>query len=150
MAKYEVKVDGQQYEVEIVRDDGRSALLKIDGREYEVEASNVTAVSAPAASPPPAGMTPEPKPRASAAAPPAEQGSVGSDGVQVCAPMPGLVLEVCVSVGQGVKSGDVLLRVEAMKMENDIESQMEGKVKEVLVAKGDEVQEGGVLMVLEG
>ena len=68
---------------------------------------------------------------------------------EVRAPMPGLVLQVCVSVGQGVKSGDVLLRLEAMKMENDIESQTEGKVKEILVAKGDEVQEGQVLMVLE-
>jgi biotin carboxyl carrier protein len=150
MAKYEVTVDGQQYEVEIVRDDGRRALLKVDGREYEVEASNVSAVSAPAPNPSPAGMTSEPKPRASAAAPPAEQGSAGSDGVQVCAPMPGLVLEVCVSLGQGVKSGDALLRLEAMKMENDIESQTEGKVKEILVAKGEEVQEGDVLVVLEG
>ena len=70
--------------------------------------------------------------------------------MRVRAPMPGLVLEVCVSLGQGVKSGDVLLRLEAMKMENDIESQTEGKVKEILVAKGDEVQEGDVLIVLEG
>jgi biotin carboxyl carrier protein len=149
MAKYEVKVDGQQYEVEIVRDDGRRALLKVDGREYEVEASNVSAVSASAPSPSPAGMTPEPNPRSSAA-PPAAQDSAGSGDVQVRAPMPGLVLEVCVSVGQGVKSGDVLLRVEAMKMENDIESQTEGRVKEILAAKGDEVREGAVLMVLEG
>jgi biotin carboxyl carrier protein len=151
MAKYEVTIDGQQYEVEIVRDDGRRALLKVDGREYEVEASSVTAVSAPAVTPPPAAVTPEPKPRPSAAPPasPAAEDSAGSGDIQVRAPMPGLVLEVCVSVGQGVKSGDVLLRVEAMKMENDIESQTEGKVKEILVAKGDEVQEGEVLMVLE-
>ena len=60
------------------------------------------------------------------------------------------MLQVCVSVGQGVKRGDALLRLEAMKMENDIESQAEGKVKEVLVAKGDEVLEGELLMVLEG
>ncbi len=70
--------------------------------------------------------------------------------MQVRAPMPGLVLQMCVSVGQGVKIGDVLLRLEAMKMENDIESHTEGKVKEILVKKGDEVQEGEVLMVLEG
>ena len=149
MAKYEVSIDGRQYEVEIIRDDGRRALLKVDGREYEVEASNVSAVSAPAPNPSPAGMTPEPKPRA-AAAPPAAQGSAGSGDMRVRAPMPGLVLEGCVSLGQGVKSGDVLFRLEAMKMENDIESQTEGKVKEILVAKGDEVQEGQELMVLEG
>jgi len=148
MAKYEVTVDGQQYEVEIVRDDGRRALVKVDGREYEVEASNVSRASLPAGSPSPAVVAPEPTPRSSGAAAPPQ--TAGSAGLQVRAPMPGLVLQVCVSVGQGVKSGDALLRLEAMKMENDIESQTEGKVKEILVAKGDEVQEGQVLMVLEG
>jgi biotin carboxyl carrier protein len=152
MAKYEVTVDGQQYEVEIVRDDGRRALLRVDGREYEVEASNVSAAAAPAPGPARAVIAPEPKPRsATATAPPvAQQGAAGSGGMQVLAPMPGLVLQVCVSVGQGVKTGDALLRLEAMKMENDIESQTEGKIKEILVKKGDEVQEGQLLMVLEG
>jgi biotin carboxyl carrier protein len=150
MAKYEVTVDGQQYEVEIVRDDGRRALLKVDGREYEVEASNVSAVSAPPGSPSPAVVMPGPEPRSSAAASPVAQDAAGSGDMQVRAPMPGLVLQVCVSVGQGVKRGDALLRLEAMKMENDIESQTEGKVKEILVSKGDEVKEGQLLMVLEG
>jgi len=67
----------------------------------------------------------------------------------VRAPMPGLVLQVCISVGERVKRGDALLRLEAMKMENDVQSQIEGTVKEILVAKGDEVQEGQLLMVLE-
>ncbi len=151
MVKYEVIVDGQQYEVEIIRDDGQHALLKVNGQEYEVDASNVSSGSAPVASPSPAGMTPAPESKpVSAAAPAAAQNAAGSGDLQVRAPMPGLVLEVCVSPGQGVKSGDALLRLEAMKMENDIESQTEGKVKEILVAKGDEVQEGQVLVVLEG
>ena len=69
--------------------------------------------------------------------------------MQIRAPMPGLVLEVCASVGQRVKNGDALLRLEAMKMENDIQSHTEGTVKEILVAPGDDVQEGELLMVLE-
>ena len=152
MAKYEITVDGQQYEVEIVRDDGRRALVKVDGREYEVEASNVSRPSLAARSPSPAVVGPEPEPRSSLAAdsPAARQAGSASGDTQLRAPMPGLVLEVCVSVGQGVKRGDALLRLEAMKMENDIESQVEGKVKQILVAKGDEVQEGQVLMVLGG
>jgi biotin carboxyl carrier protein len=48
-----------------------------------------------------------------------------------------------------VKNGDALLRLEAMKMENDVQSHTEGTVKEILVAKGDDVQEGELLMVLE-
>ena len=64
--------------------------------------------------------------------------------------MPGLVLEVTASVGQRVKNGDAVIRLEAMKMENDIQSHAEGTVKEILVKQGDEVQEGELLMVLEG
>jgi len=150
MAKYEVSVDGKQYEVEIVRDDGRRALLKVDGREYEVDASNVSTGSAPAASPSPAAPTPEPqRSPAATAAPAAAPGADGSGDLQIRAPMPGLVLQVCASVGQRVKNGEALLRLEAMKMENDVQSQAEGTVKEILVAQGDEVQEGELLMVLE-
>jgi biotin carboxyl carrier protein len=49
-----------------------------------------------------------------------------------------------------VKDGDAVIRLEAMKMENDIQCHFDGTVKEVLVAQGDEVQEGDLLMVLEG
>ena len=150
MAKYEVSVDGKQYEVEIVRDDGRRALLKVDGREYEVDASNVSTGSAPAPSPSPAAPTPEPRRSPSAtAAPAAAPGADAPGDLQIRAPMPGLVLQVCASVGQRVKNGEALLRLEAMKMENDVQSQTEGTVKEILVTQGDEVQEGELLMVLE-
>ena len=150
MAKYEVSVDGKQYEVEIIRDDGRRALLKVDGREYEVDASNVSTGSAPAPRPSPAALTQEPRRSPSAtAAPAAAPAADGSGDLQIRAPMPGLVLQVCASVGQRVKNGEALLRLEAMKMENDVQSQTEGTVKEILVAQGDEVQEGELLMVLE-
>ena len=64
--------------------------------------------------------------------------------------MPGAVLQVIASVGQSVKSGEALIRLEAMKMENDVQSLMDGTVKEILVSAGDEVREGQVLLVLEG
>jgi biotin carboxyl carrier protein len=151
MAKYEVSIDGRQYEVEIIRDDGRRAFLKVDGREYEVDARNVSTGSAPAPSPSPANVTPEPRRSPSVtAAPAAALGAEVPGDMQIHAPMPGLVLQVCASVGQRVKNGDALLRLEAMKMENDVQSQIEGVVKKILVAQGDEVQEGELLMVLEG
>jgi len=150
MAKYEVSIDGRQYEVEIIRDDGRRAFLKVDGREYEVDAHNVSTGSASAPRPSPGEVTPGPQRSPSATvAPAAVQGAGGPGDRQIRAPMPGLVLQVCASVGQRVKNGDALLRLEAMKMENDIQSHTEGTVKEILVAKGDDVQEGEVLMVLE-
>ena len=156
MAKYEVTIDGKKYEVEILVDDGRHAVLKVNGREYEVDLQNVSTSSpsgptlARQASIPQNAVPKPPAPvsspssartRASAPAAPGE--------MQIRAPMPGLVLDVLVSVGQRVNPGDVLLQIEAMKMENDIKSHAEGTVKEILVAKGTEVLEGDVLMLLE-
>jgi len=149
MAKYEVSVDGRKHEVEIIRDDGRRALLTVDGREYEVDVRNISTASARAPGVSPAAATPEPRPSATATAAHASVPRAdGSAGLEVRAPMPGLVLQVCASVGQRVKTGEALLRLEAMKMENDVQSQTDGTVKEILVAKGDEVQEGQLLMVL--
>ena len=146
MAKYEVSVSGRQYEVEIIRDDGRRILLKVDGREYEVDVRNS---SSEPARPSPAAATPEPSRSHTAGAGPAEAPRVdGSGGLEIRAPMPGLVLKVCVSIGQRVKTGEAVLRLEAMKMENDVQSPAEGTVTEILAARGEEVQEGQLLMVL--
>lgn len=143
MAKYEVSVDGKELEVEIVRDDGHRALVKVDGQEYEVGARNVSVGATPAA----ITAAPAVPQRAPAAAPPA---AAGAGGLQVLAPMPGAVLQVFASAGQRVSIGEALVRLEAMKMENDIQSETEGTVKEILVAPGDEVREGQLLLVLEG
>jgi glutaconyl-CoA decarboxylase len=62
--------------------------------------------------------------------------------------MPGKVLKVAVSVGAQVNSGDVLLILEAMKMENEIQAPVSGTVKEVRVKDGDSVNTGDVLVVL--
>ena len=142
MAKYEVSVDGKELEVEIVRDDGHRALVKVDGQEYEVGARNVSVGATPAAI-----TAPRAVPQRAPATP---RAAAGAGGLQVLAPMPGAVLQVFASAGQRVSSGEALIRLEAMKMENDIQSETEGTVKEILVAPGDEVREGQLLLVLEG
>ena len=122
----------------IVRDDGRRAVLKVNGREYQVDARLVSTglTSVPSSSPQtssPADVSsnhPTPLPSATTAA-------VGPADMQLRAPMPGLVLEVIASVGDRVKVGEVLVRLEAMKMENELQSHMEGTVKEILIAQGD-------------
>jgi biotin carboxyl carrier protein len=141
MAKYEVTIDGETLEVEIVTDDGRNATVLVAGVEYAIEAMNVSAPSSPGAQLPPQTATP----------PPATKSAPRSSGVagDVAAPLAGLVLEVCVSVGQEVSPGDVLARLEAMKMENDIKATEAGKVAEILISQGDEVQEGQALLKLE-
>ena len=151
MAKYEVSIDGTQYEVNIVHDDGRRAVLKVNGREYQVDARAVSTGLTSVPNPSPqaassAGVSSTPPPSVTAVAAPA---AAGSGDMQVRAPMPGLVLEVIASVGDSVKVGDVLVRLEAMKMENELQSDIEGTIKEILVAQGDEVREGEVLVVLE-
>ena len=147
MAKYEVSVDGKQLEVEIVRDDGQRALVKVDGREYEVDARDVSVASLPARTASPVASAAGAMRSAAPAAAPKPAGG-GSD-LELRAPMPGAVLQVIASVGQSVKSGEALIRLEAMKMENDIQCQRDGSVKEILVSAGDEVREGQVLLVLE-
>ena len=68
--------------------------------------------------------------------------------MSVSAPMPGTILDVNVTVGQSVKEGDILMILEAMKMENEIMSPSAGTVKSVGVAKGASVETGDLLVVI--
>ena len=124
--KYVVTLNGKNYEVEVTECD--AVLL------------NVTdAVAAPA---------PVAAPAAAPAATPAAAPAVAGDGTKVPSPMPGTILSVSVSVGQAVKTGDVLMVLEAMKMENDIVAPCDGTIKQLLVSKGSTVNTDDVLAVL--
>lgn len=124
--------------------------VTVNGTVYEVEVEEVGAVSAPvAAAPAPAAASaPAAAPKAAPAAPaaPKVQGSAGATAVN--SPMPGTILKMNVSVGQQVKSGDVLCVLEAMKMENDIPAPSDGVVASVNVQKGASVNSGDVLVTL--
>ena len=111
----------------------------LNGRAYEVTVEELGPES-PAASP--AVSAPAPSP---VSAPPPV--GVGSD-TAVLAPLPGVVTEVRVAQGQTVAAGDVLLVLEAMKMDNDIPSPQAGTVREVRVDRGDQVAARQVLVVL--
>ncbi len=126
--KYVVNLNGKNYEVEV--------------NECEAVVTNVTdAVAAPVAAPAPVAAAPAPA-AAPAAAP------VSAEGTQVLAPMPGAILNVNVSVGAAVKAGDVLMILEAMKMENDIVAPCDGVVKQIPVVKGSTVNSDDVLAVI--
>ena len=66
-----------------------------------------------------------------------------------CAPMPGMVTEVAVSIGQEVKAGDKLVVLEAMKMENELRAARDGRVREVLVSESQSVEAGMPLVLIE-
>ena len=96
--------------------------VTVNGTVYEVELEELTGsapVSAPAA------------------------------GEQICAPMPGNILAVNVTAGQAVKKGDVLMILEAMKMENEIMCPRDGVVASVNTSKGASVESGTLLCVLQ-
>ena len=126
--KYKVTLRGKTYEVEV--EHGAAILLD----EYEAKAPAPAVAAAPAA----------PVTAAPAAAPAAPAGS----GTPVAAPLPGVILTVCVSVGAKVKKGDKLFVIEAMKMENDVLAEQDGTVTAIAANKGATVQTGDALLYL--
>ena len=128
--KYKITLNGRTYEVEV--EAGKAMLLD----EYEAIAPSAPA--APAA--------PVAAPAAAPAAPAAP--AVTGTGESVNAPMPGTILKVNVQNGQAVKEGDVLVVLEAMKMENEILAPKNGTVTQVLVSKGSSVDTGAPLVVI--
>ena len=122
MKTYKVTVNGTAYEI---------TLEAVDAAEIKTPAAPVAA--APAAPAPVAAPAP-------AAAP--------AGGETVTSPMPGTILDVKVAQGQAVKKGDVLLILEAMKMENEIMAPCDGTIASVNATKGSSVETGAVLCVI--
>ncbi|PJJ28985.1 biotin/lipoyl-containing protein [Lacrimispora celerecrescens] len=136
MKNYTITVNGNVYEVTV--EEGLTT-----GAPAAVTKASVPAPSAPAA---PAPSAPKAAP---APAAPVKAANVGSEGgLKVAAPMPGKILGLKVNPGQAVKRGDVLVLLEAMKMENEIVAPSDGTVASVNVAVGDSVEAGATLATL--
>ncbi|HOB16963.1 MAG TPA: biotin/lipoyl-binding protein [Defluviitoga sp.] len=78
-----------------------------------------------------------------------EKASSSETAKEVKAPLPGIIIDICVSEGQNVSIGDTLLIIEAMKMENEIPSEYSGLVEKIYVKKGDTVEGDQVLMLIK-
>ena len=115
--------------------------VNVNGTNYEIQVEEISAAevkSAPAAAP---AQTP-------AAAPAAAPVSAPAGGEAVSSPMPGTILAVNVKAGDAVKAGDVLMILEAMKMENEICAPVDGTVSAVSVNQGATVETGSLLCTI--
>ena len=143
MKKFKFTIHGNQYDVEILNIEDNIAEIEVNGTTYKVEVdknlkpSKTPVLVRPKAVP----STDSDKATVKTSKPTAPKG-VG----HVKSPLPGVILNVTVKEGDFVKSGDRLLVLEAMKMENNIEADKEGFVKSILVKQGDSVLEGDILV----
>lgn len=144
MKEYKYKINGNVYKVAIGDIEDNIAHVEVNGTSYKVEMEKapkeavkpvVRPVARPAAAAP---ATPVTKPVAA---------SGGKSGVK--SPLPGVILDIKVNVGDTVKKGQVVIILEAMKMENNINADKDGKITAINVNKGDSVLEGTDLVIIE-
>ncbi len=145
MGTHRFIIEGKEYKVEVGTRLGSSVLVTVNGTPYSVELTGSSAVPAPVA----AAAEPASVPRA-AAAPAATRPSAAAGGSgQVLAPIPGVVLNVLVGIGDPVTARSKLLVLEAMKMENEIFAGIAGVVTAVAVKSQQEVRQGDLLVTIE-
>lgn len=152
MGKYNFRINGHDYQVDVNSVEGGIADVTVNGTDYKVELAD--AVPAPAQQ----AVRPAPQtvsavtPQATAPAPQAAQTATASapqgKGEVVTAPLPGVILDIKVKVGDVVKAGQTVAVLEAMKMENEIESTASGTVTAVNAGKGDSVLEGAAIITI--
>ena len=145
MKEYKYKINGAEYNVTINEVTDTTAQVEVNGESYTVEwekpvAPKPTVVAKPAAQ--------AAKPAAAPAAAPAAQ-AAPAGGYTIKTPLPGVIIDVKVNVGDTVTKGQTVAILEAMKMENNINTDRDGKVAAIAVAKGETVADGAVLITLE-
>lgn len=146
MKEYKFKINGNDYNIAINSTTGNVADVTVNGVDYKVEIENempavqaVPQAAAPAAKPAPTPVTAAPAP---VVAKPAGEGR------PVTSPLPGVIIEVSVKEGDTVAAGQKVAVLEAMKMENEIQSDRAGVVTKINVAKGDSVLEGAAIVTI--
>lgn len=130
----------------------RKFLISVNGNSYEVEVDEITDGSAPAQRPAAPVSAPQAAPVKAAPAPqatPAPEVAVSAGQEVIDSPMPGNIWKVLVTEGEMVKSGQTLVILEAMKMENELVAPRDGKVLQILTSEGTSVNTGDKLVIIE-
>ena len=146
MKEYRYKINGNLYNVVIGDNEENIAHVEVNGTHYTVEMEKK-----PKATPAPKPVVrPAAKPAAApAAAAPVAKPAAGGAKSGVKSPLPGVILDIKVNVGDEVKKGQTLIILEAMKMENSINADKDGKIAAINVSKGESVLEGTDLVIIE-
>ena len=159
MKEYKYKINGNEYSVAIIDLEGDKAAVEVNGVSYQVDilTEGYTAPAprpaakpaAPAPTPAVAPAAPAPAPQPIApAAPAAEPAAPAGKGTAVQSPLPGVILDLKVAVGDQVKAGQTVAILEAMKMENNINAECDGVITAIKVAKGDNILEGSDIVII--
>jgi biotin carboxyl carrier protein len=144
MKEYKYTINGNKYEVTIANIEDNIANVVVNGEEYKVEMEKEP-------EPQKKKVVVKPVAQQQAAAP--AQNSESSARVNmnnaIKSPLPGVITEIKVAVGDEVKAGDTVVVLEAMKMANNLDAEKGGKVTAVLVKEGESVMEDTPLVVIE-
>ena len=147
MRTYKLTIDKKQYEIEVKTFSPKEATLVVNGKTLAVQVDDIIAEAPQVAK----TLRQRAKPMSAPSAPRVADGPgpapVGGDGVK--APIPGAILSIDVKEGDVVDAGQVLLTMEAMKMENQIKAPKGGKITQLLVQPGDAVAQGQDLLIVE-
>ena len=140
MKEYKYKINGQEYKVAVGDIENNIAEVSVNGTTYKVELEQAAAPAPVVKSVKPAAA-PRTEAGTKVVAKPAAAGGAGA----VKAPLPGVILDLKVNVGDSVAAGDTVVILEAMKMEHSLIAPFDGEVVELHAAMGDQVTEGAVL-----
>lgn len=143
MKNFKFTINGNKYEVNIISVEGNIADVEVNGSSFKVEVDkDLQPVKTPKLVRTPSAPSTDTPKESHAVVP------QSTSGHNVLAPLPGVILEMLVKPGDKVSVGQKLIVLEAMKMENNIESDKAGTISEVKVHKGDSVMQGDVLIVI--
>ena len=149
MSEYIFQINAKEYRAEILDLSGEAAQVSVNGQEYRVELKTIGAPRANSIEVRRAALKAAPAAAPAAAAVPVSLPSSGQQSNVVKTPLPGLVSEIKVAVGDRVALGQTVVVMEAMKMENQIVATCDGTIRKVFVQKGANVAEGEPLVEIE-
>ncbi len=148
MKEYKLKINNNSYTVVIndVTDD--AVLAEVNGTQHVVHIDTIASLS-PLPTGEPAAAISAVQPSATSAALPSTSPTTKAGSGSIVTPIPGQIISISVALGEKVRTGQKLLVLEAMKLENSITATMDGTIQEILVSEGDVVGQGQALIVIK-